>query len=454
MTTLRAGSATSVGQVRSINQDSFLLNVDRRLYGVADGIGGHQGGEVASALAVEIVDEASTEPSVESLVAAVTRANRMIFEKAGSAEDLHGMGTTFVAIQVVDSPEGEEIGWVNVGDSRLYLLRDDEVIRLTQDHSLVEELLRDGQITEEEAKVHPQRNIVTRSLGIDLDVTADAGTILPFTGDRYLLCSDGLSNEVTSEQMASVLRRLADPDEAASELVRMANEHGGRDNITVVIVDVLDDGGRAERASEILAAQAASAESVAPPDPRTEAYDDLFSEDSELFPGRASSLPSAADDYATDIEDPYDNLKGMRTRRITWRVIGFFVLLALIAAGTVAAIGWTARNTYFVTFNDNDRVTVYQGKPGGILFFDPKLLRVSDLDRADVGAQFQDDIESGKTFGSEAEAESYVASLAETATTPTEPTTTTTTAPVGTTTTVAGATTTAPTTTSTPPAGP
>ena len=241
MTTLRSGAATHVGRVRANNQDSALTNDETQLYGVADGMGGHKGGEVASAMAVALATEHSAERNLDGLKHAARVANRAIFEKSGSDPELHGMGTTLVALQLIQGPEGDEIAWINVGDSRVYLMRDDELRQLSHDHSLVEDLVRDGRITAEEAKVHPQRNILTRALGIDLDVDVDGASLLPLAGDRFLLCSDGLFNEVSLDQMSAVLRRLVDPDEAAAELVRLANEGGGRDNITVVLVDVIDD---------------------------------------------------------------------------------------------------------------------------------------------------------------------------------------------------------------------
>ena len=211
MTTLRSGSATHVGQVRSNNQDSLLVLADADLYGVADGMGGHNGGEVASAMAVENLEEHAGEASLENLKQAARIGNRAIFEKAGNDAELHGMGTTLCAVRVVPGPEGDEIAWINVGDSRIYLFRDGSLIQLSRDHSLVEDLLRDGQLTEDEAKVHPKRNIITRALGIDVDVDVDGSTVIPFNGDRFLLCSDGLFGEVTADQISSVLRRLADP---------------------------------------------------------------------------------------------------------------------------------------------------------------------------------------------------------------------------------------------------
>jgi len=418
MTTLRAGNATSVGQVRSINQDSFLAVPEANLYGVADGIGGNQGGEVASALAVEVIAQHAEVGTLDALVDRVRVANRRIFEQAGADPRLLGMGTTFVGLQLVTGADGgDEIGWVNVGDSRLYLLRDDDIIQLSQDHSLVEELVRDGQITPEEARVHPQRNIITRSLGVDIDVRADVGTVTPFTGDRFLMCSDGLSNEVSSDQMASVLRRLADPDEAAAELVRLANEHGGRDNITVVIVDVTNDGGRALTASAALADEPTTAVAFAPPVATgADAGGDPGEEGAGPAAGGTGALGDrqAIDDFATETEDPFGDLGRERTKRWTWRVTAFLVALVLILVGTVAAIGWTARNSWYVSYDDAGNVTLYRGKPGGVLFFDPEVVQTSDLTRDDLGELYRDQVADGKEFDSEAAAERYLLALRST----------------------------------------
>ena len=433
MTTLSVGSATDVGRLRSNNQDTKMVAPELTLYGVADGMGGHQGGEVASAMAVELVERNAGEPTVESLVRAVKQANRAIFEKAGSDTELHGMGTTLVAIRVVAGAgdDGDEIAWINVGDSRVYLLRDDNLIQLSHDHSLVEDLVRDGQLTPDEAAVHPQRNILTRALGIDLDVDVDTGTVLPFTGDRFLLCSDGLFNEVSNDQMASVLRRLADPDEAAEELVRLANEGGGRDNITVVVADVTDDGGRAAAASAILAETAGSGhdptraiESVPPP--ASSRADDPDPQAADPFRGARSSLPEAHDDYGADTDDPFDSLKGARTRRLTWGVVAFVLLLLVIVGLIVGAVTWSARSTFYVGF-EGDRVAVYKGKPDGVLWIDPTLERTTSIRRSEVPPALRAVLDEGKEFGSEGD------TTTTTPTTTTAPTTaSTTTAPAST----------------------
>ncbi len=442
MTVLRAGSATDVGQVRSNNQDSPLFAPESELYGVADGMGGHQGGEVASAMAVDLTKRHIGHRDLDALVAAAVTANRAIFERAGSDSDLHGMGTTLVAVQLVDGPDGDEIGWINVGDSRVYLLRDDRLIQLSHDHSLVEDLVRDGQLTPDEAAVHPQRNILTRALGIDVDVAVDAGSVQPFTGDRFLLCSDGLFNEVSEDQIASVLRRLGDPNEAAAELVRQANEGGGRDNITVVVVDVIDDGGRAAAASALLGDDATRISSALTlpvandPAPEIAAMADA----GPVFADRRSSLPEAHDDYGAEKDDLFGDMDKARSKRFTWRVLAFLLLLLVVAGVVVGAIGFAARNTYFVTFAGDD-VALYRGKPGGVLVFDPELVSRSKITRDEVPPALRPTITEGKEFGSRSEAERYLVNLQQQITEATTATTvpaTTTTVPGPTTTTAPG----------------
>ena len=469
MTTIRAGSATHVGQVRSINQDAPMIVADDDLYGVADGMGGHQGGEVASAMAVELTRTHAAAPTLDALKEAVRMANRAIFEKAGGDRELHGMGTTMVAVRLVEGPEGDEIAWVNVGDSRVYLLRDDRLVQLSEDHSLVEDLVRDGQISPEEAAVHPQRNILTRALGIDLDVNVDGNTVLPFTGDRFLLCSDGLFNEVSTDDMTTVLRRLEDPDEAATELVRLANEGGGRDNITVVVVDVVDDGGRAAAASVAMADEPTTMVSTVPPsrsDSADEgpdgaaaaASDDAIGADEPtavhetVFAGARSSLPDPDGDYTPPAEDLYGDLDKARFSHLTWRVIAFLLVLAVVGAVVIGAIGWSANRTYFVGYQ-GEQVALYRGKPGGVLWFDPSVVDTRDISRADTVEPFRSQVAANKQFGSRDEADRFLRNLREQVEQD-QASTSTTTAPTTTTPATTAPPTTAPATTVAPPSTP
>ncbi len=238
MIRLRAGWATDVGLVRTTNQDK-LLAADR-LFAVADGMGGAAAGEVASATAIQGLQDAfvdSGQPTADTLIRAAEAANRAVWDQAEANPEMRGMGTTLVALAHV---EGDRIAIVNVGDSRLYLFHDDELNQITSDHNLVAELVAEGRLSEEEAEFHPRRNIMTRALGVDPEVPVDLFHQDPEPGDRFLLCSDGLPREVKDDQIASILRRFGDPQEAARELVDEAKRRGGNDNITVVVVDVVE----------------------------------------------------------------------------------------------------------------------------------------------------------------------------------------------------------------------
>jgi serine/threonine protein phosphatase PrpC len=238
LTVLRSGSASDVGRIRTVNQD---LPLERpNLYAVADGMGGHVGGEVAARVAVETLDQAfERSPTVDGLREAFSEANAAVWHESQANTDLRGMGTTLTAVALVGDAEGRDVlALANVGDSRAYVFSGGEMTQVTDDHSLAEERMRQGEMTEEEAAVHPQRHILTRALGVSSQVDADMWELELRTGDRLLLCSDGLTNELGNEEMADILGEVDDPAEAAQRLVDAANGHGGADNITVVVVDV------------------------------------------------------------------------------------------------------------------------------------------------------------------------------------------------------------------------
>jgi len=239
MTVLRSGSATDVGRVRKINQDLPLEALN--LFAVADGMGGHVGGEVAARVAIDSLLSAFTrEPTTSGLLVAFADANRAVWQESQDQSDLHGMGTTLTAVALVGGADGRDmLALANVGDSRAYVYSEGTVTQITADHSLAEERMRQGEMTEEEAAVHPQRHILTRALGIYPEVEADMWELQLRAGDRVVLCSDGLSNEVGPEELGAILAAEPDPTEAARRLVDVANQHGGADNITVVVVDVL-----------------------------------------------------------------------------------------------------------------------------------------------------------------------------------------------------------------------
>ena len=428
---LRAGAATHVGRLRSVNQDRFVLLPERNLFVVADGMGGHQGGEVASHLAVETLQVAYRESTADSLHEAIDVANHRIRNEGDNDPALRGMGTTVVALALLSDDDPDHSGpsqilVANVGDSRCYLFRDGSLTQLTEDHSVVADLVRDGSITAEEAEAHPQRNIVTRVLGIYETVAVDLWPVDPITRDRYLLCSDGLFNEVAADQMSSVLRRLHDPDEAAAELVRLANQGGGRDNITAVVVDVVDDGGVAVAASGAVAGEASGLASA------THVVDDPA--------GFTTASPSAA---ASTPVSPPARLSRREKRaqqtprtRLTWRVLAFVVLLIAVFGGAFATIQWYGTSTYFVSFA-GDELVIYQGRPGGILWLDPVLEERTGLTRAEVPERYLSPILAGNEQPTLAKARRLVANIRRDirAQRQPPPTTTTTTAPTTTTTT-------------------
>lgn len=240
MNVLRSGSATDQGRVRPSNQDRML--VTPHLVAVADGMGGHNGGEVAASTAVSaLLENFGARGSSDKLLEAVEMANAAIWEQSRREHDLRGMGTTLTALALVTDGESEQLTLVNVGDSRAYLFAERSLAQLTTDHSLVEEMVRQGELTPAEAAFHPHRHILTRALGIESSVDVDAWRFEPAEGDRVLLCSDGLTNELSEEEIAEVLGAEEDPDVAAEELVRLAVGHGGNDNVTAVVVDVVNE---------------------------------------------------------------------------------------------------------------------------------------------------------------------------------------------------------------------
>jgi protein phosphatase len=226
--------------VRELNEDSLLA--EPPLFVVADGVGGHAAGEVASGLAVERLGRFTGTPAVEvaSVLEAVHDANHQIRRTAGEVSEDRGMGSTIVGIALSWFGTRDVLLVFNVGDSRAFRLSQGSLVQVSEDHSLVDELLRAGQITAEEALVHPCRSVITRALGAADDVEVDSWPLDARIGDRFLLCSDGLTNEVPFAMLEQVLTTTPDPDEAARVLVAAALENGGRDNVTVVVLDIVD----------------------------------------------------------------------------------------------------------------------------------------------------------------------------------------------------------------------
>ncbi len=392
---LRGGGATDVGMVRSANQDDWLIG--DRLWAVADGMGGHQGGEVASRVTIEVLEATFDEYTAEALVAAAQRANAAVFERASENAELRGMGTTLCAMALVDSEEGgQSLSIINVGDSRCYRWRDGEMTQITRDHSLVEDMRAAGQITDAEAAIHPHRNIVTRALGIQSEVRVDTFSATPVTGDRYVLCSDGLFNEVPVDRIAATLRRLADPQDAADELIRLANDAGGRDNVTCVVVDVVDDTGAAAGGGE--GEPAASGLRRAPDVAGITTAQPVVESDVDAPPGEATGAKRTGTD--TGERQP-------RLRRATWRSLVFVVLLVAVLGVAAAAVGWYARGSYYVGLADGE-VTIFQGRPDPVLWFEPTVTERTGIAETQIPESLRDAVTAGRQQSNLADARAYV----------------------------------------------
>ncbi len=231
----RAAAVSDVGRKRRANEDSYAVAPDLGLYIVADGMGGHKAGQVASKLAVEaaVASVGGSAGSLsERLAASVSAANREIFAQARSLPELRGMGTTIVAAL---TGEGS-IALAHVGDSRAYLIRGEGIRKLTDDHSVVGDLVRRNEITEQDARSHPHRHVLTRALGVRSAVEADFGELSTCIGDTFVLCSDGLTGLVQDHEIGKIVLSAPSIDLACQRLVETANERGGEDNITVVIL--------------------------------------------------------------------------------------------------------------------------------------------------------------------------------------------------------------------------
>lgn len=236
---MRWAQITDNGLVRALNEDSLCISPAIGLFAVADGMGGHRAGEVASSMALQLLEQnlgqrlKTGEKPGDALVNSVKQTNQVIYELANQNPEWTGMGTTVTACL----RQGSEVFIAQVGDSRAYLLRNGGITLLTEDHSLVQELLRNGEITEEQAFLHPQRNILTRALGTKPFVEVDLYRVAVIPGDLLLLCTDGLTEHLRSEDIFFTVKKSLDIDAAVQSLLEKALQLGGSDNITVILVE-------------------------------------------------------------------------------------------------------------------------------------------------------------------------------------------------------------------------
>jgi protein phosphatase len=365
--------------VRTNNQDAVLAEVTT--FAVADGMGGHAGGEIASATAVaSLRANLATTTTAEGLLEAIREANRAVGQAGEEDPDLSGMGTTAVVAVLVGTDLGDRLLIGNVGDSRAYHFHEGALTQVTDDHSMVGELLREGSITEEEAAHHPQRHVITRVLGTSADVDVDLFELNLSEGDRVLLCSDGLTNEVTAEEIIRVLRTTTDPTEAAEDLVRRANAHGGNDNVSVVVIDAL-----------LTEPTAGPPAIVAAERPAARSKSSGIEKTNESWWARRRRL-------------------GMR-RAVTFRVLFFILLVAGVVVGAVAFLRWYENANYYV-ISKGDQIVIYQGRSGGLLWLKPKELKVTSTKTDQVLAIRRPTLAAGVDEPTMAAAELYIRNLA------------------------------------------
>jgi protein phosphatase len=328
---------TDTGRQRDANEDSYLARPP--VFAVADGMGGAQAGEVASRLAAESFEavQRGTESPETYLRAIAKTANARIHRLAESDSTRSGMGTTLTAALV----EGEEVGFAHVGDSRAYLFRDGELKLLTSDHSLVEELRRQGRLTDEQAEDHPQRSIITRALGPEREVEVDTMTYRARPGDIYLLCSDGLTTMIKEDRIAAILGDSPSLDAAVDRLVAEANDAGGRDNITIVAFRLDEAEVPAERAEDLTLVGPAAEEAGL-----TAASVEAAVEGERAGAERRRARPGAP----------------ARPRRWPRRVVTALVAV-VVTVGLAAVAVWGVRQVYFLGTDSGGRLALYRGLP-------------------------------------------------------------------------------------------
>ena len=296
MSWLRTAVATDTGYLRTVNQDLALASADLAV--VADGMGGHLGGEIAARVAVEeLLAAFERDRTTDGLIAAVRVANDAVYRRSRSDRNVRGMGTTLTAAALVgDEPDGQlRLALVNVGDSRGYLVDRQErrVVQLTEDHSVVEEMVRNGELTPAEAAVHPHRHVLTRALGIEPGIEPDCWELDLEPGSRLLLCSDGLTNELDEQEIAEVLLDEPNIDKSAAQLVRLALRRGGTDNITVVVLDVLA-GERPAGSGEVIVVPAAAPGAAGSPAAASPAGTLEITEAIAVLPGESTGAGAGA----------------------------------------------------------------------------------------------------------------------------------------------------------------
>ena len=382
---IEVGATSDVGRVRDANQDAYLI--DAPLYVIADGMGGHAAGDVAAVTAIEVIsDEASRVSAQEpdSLAALLKDANAAIWERAQSERAFQGMGTTCTLVYA-----SEAAGYIaHVGDSRAYRLRNGGLEQLTEDHTLVGRMVKEGRIGAGEARTHPQRNVITRALGIDSSVEVDLKEIDLIEGDRIMLCSDGLSSMLDEDIIERGLSEAPDPQAAADRLVELANDAGGEDNITVVVLDVAAG---VSRSTAGAVAPAASDQ-----EPRVDTQPD--------------AQPGARIISAGSGDDGSDRRGRAVTRRR--RLVVSLVVLVVLLGGGYAAARWALDNSFYIGAGKSGTISIYRGIPeeiGGLTLAEVE--RETSLALEDLPESRREDVLEGMKVESLADADATVSNL-------------------------------------------
>ena len=390
---------TDAGKVRQNNEDALLVGdgEDETLFVVADGIGGFEAGEVASSLAVEVLKELRPDRSFKT---AIAEANRRILAAGRTDEKLSGMGTTVVAIRFGGTQREPLAEVAHVGDSRAYLVRGGEMNPITEDHSLVAELVRSGDLTRDQAAEHPQKNLITRALGADEDVAVDT-TVLPIeAGDRVLLCSDGLSDMVSEARISEILLDAPeDPERAARGLLAAALDAGGNDNITVIVVDVKEQAPPPRRVRRQREGHSGTSEMIAV-EPQVQPQDDRT-------PPKES--PRRSQERARRHHKAARRKRRSGFRRALGNLVRGLAILVFLALALVPAYLWGS-SRYFFAF-DGGEVVAYQGLPYAPLGFElNREWRSPGVQESEIKEPYREPIENHKLY-TESQAENVLGDL-------------------------------------------
>jgi PPM family protein phosphatase len=372
---------TDAGRRRRRNEDALV--VEPPVFAVADGMGGAQAGEVASRIAAAVFREFHEADALEAerrVEAIIQEANRRIHERARADAHASGMGTTVTAALV----EGEQVAIGHVGDSRAYRIRNGELEQLTQDHSLVADLMRSGRLSPEEADVHPQRSVITRALGTDPEVDVDTVVLDARPGDMFLLCSDGLTTMLGDDEILNVVRETESLDQAVKALVKSANRRGGEDNVTVILFTVEEGQALDETAALAL-------------DGHGE-VEDLEDTLTGLEVPATSGWDSAPEPRPAPEPAPAPAPPAPRRPRWGRRVFLVLATLAFVAVLLLIAF-WGLANAHFVGAEEDGRLAVYQGLPydlgGGVSLYRARYvseLRAAQLSQAERRALLDHDL--------------------------------------------------------------